>query len=360
MTRRRASRQIWVGGVPIGGGAPISVQSMACTDTRDVSATVDQIRQLEEVGCEIIRVAVPDHEAAQALPAIKRGISIPLIADIHFDYRLALLALEGGVDGLRLNPGNIRNLEHVKAVVGAAKERAVPIRIGVNAGSLPPAESAEEAAQPVPQRMVEVALRQVRLLESFDYDLIKVSLKAFDVPTTVEAYRTIADQMPYPLHLGVTEAGTPAAGIVRSSVGIGALLYLGIGDTLRVSLTADPREEVRVGWEILKSLDLRQRGAVLVSCPTCGRTEVDLIRLANEVERRLQKVTQPVKVAVMGCVVNGPGEAREADVGLAAGRGRGAIFRGGQVVRTVAESEYLSVLMEEVDKVLRERVGKPD
>ena len=358
MIVRRSSRRIHIGPVPIGGGAPIAVQSMTCTDTRDVQATVAQIKDLEAVGCEIIRFAVPNRAAALALPAIKQAIRIPLVADIHFDYRLALLALEGGADALRLNPGNIRHQEHVQAVVSAAKERSVPIRIGVNAGSLPPPESPQEAAKSVSERMVDLALGQVRLLESLGFDLIKVSLKAFDVPTTIEAYRLIADRIPYPLHLGITEAGTPSAGIIRSAVGIGTLLYLGIGDTLRVSLTADPREEVRVGWEILKSLGLRQRGVVLVSCPTCGRTETDVISLANEVERRLQGVTEPIKVAVMGCVVNGPGEARDADVGLAAGRGRGAIFREGQVVRTVAEAEYLTALLEEVEKVRRERASR--
>ena len=321
---------------------------MTSTDTRDVPATVSQVRELEECGCELVRVAVPDMEAARAIAAIRRGISIPLIADIHFDHRLALAALEAGCDGLRLNPGNIGDPEKVSAVVRAAKERAVPIRIGLNAGSLPPAASQEMT---VAQRMVKAALEHIRLLESLDFDLIKVSLKAFDVPTTIEAYRDIADRIPYPLHIGVTEAGLPRTGVVRSAVGIGTLLYLGIGDTIRVSLTAHPREEVIAGYEILKSLDLRQRGPVLVSCPSCGRAEVDIIGLAQAVEERLARTERPIKVAVMGCVVNGPGEAKDADVGIACGKGRGVIFRKGEKVRTVKEEDFLEALMEEVERV---------
>lgn len=346
----------------MGNLAPIVVQSMTKTDTRDVSATVGQIRQLRDWGCEIVRVAVPDMEAADALGAIKRGIDIPLVADIHFDYRLALRALAAGVDGLRLNPGNIRDPEKVKKVVLEAKARQVPIRIGVNAGSLPPVLSASEVASlDVPDtvtRMVDAAIGQVRLLESLGFDLIKISLKAFDVPTTVEAYRRIARLVPYPLHLGITEAGTPRTGIIRSAVGIGTLLYEGIGDTVRVSLTSSPCEEVRVAYEILKALNLRERGAMLVSCPTCGRTEIDLIKLANEVDERLVSVTAPIKVAVMGCVVNGPGEAREADVGIAAGAGKGAVFRRGRVVRTVEERDLLPALMDEIDRVVAEMKDK--
>ncbi|MFQ6122774.1 MAG: flavodoxin-dependent (E)-4-hydroxy-3-methylbut-2-enyl-diphosphate synthase, partial [Dehalococcoidales bacterium] len=268
---RRITKPIQIGSVTIGGGAPIVVQSMTKTDTRDVKSTVEQIKELEDCGCELVRVAVPDAEAAQAISSIKKGISIPLIADIHFDYRLALMALEAGTDGLRLNPGNIGEPEKVKAVALAAKERGVPIRIGLNAGSLP------KTANPrltVAQRMVDAALQQIRLLESLDFDLIKVSLKAFDVPTTIEAYQSIAEKMPYPLHLGVTESGLPRKGVIRSAVGIGTLLYMGIGDTIRVSLTAHPREEVIAGYEILKSLDLRQHGPILVSCPSCGRADV--------------------------------------------------------------------------------------
>ncbi len=348
MKQRRDSKPLRIGDVTVGGGAPIVVQSMAKTDTRDVTATLNQIRELEEYGCEIIRVAVPDEEAAQALPAIKRGIRIPLIADIHFDYRLALAALEAGVDGLRLNPGNISEPEQIAAVVKAARPRGVPIRVGVNAGSLPRFTTPETS---VAQRMVEAALDQVRLLESLNYDLIKVSLKAFDVPTTVEAYQLIAQKIPYPLHLGITESGLPRTGVIRSALGIGILLYLGIGDTIRVSLTADAKDEVIAAYEILKGLDLREKGPTLVSCPTCGRCEVDLVGLAQDVEQRLAKLDKAVKVAVMGCVVNGPGEARDADVGLACGTGRGALFRKGEVIRTVEEVDYLEGLMREVEEI---------
>jgi (E)-4-hydroxy-3-methylbut-2-enyl-diphosphate synthase len=345
---RRISKQIQIGGVKIGGGAPVVVQSMTNTDTRDVKSTIRQIKQMERYGCEIIRVAVPDMQAASALNDIKKGIKIPLIADIHFDYRLALAALEAGVDGFRLNPGNIGDHEQIKKVVLAAKERAVPIRIGLNAGSLPKQTGADK---PVAQRMVNAALEQVRLLESLDFDLIKVSLKAFDVPTTIAAYRAISVKIPYPLHIGITEAGTPRTGIIRSSVGIGTLLYLGIGDTIRVSLTAPPKEEVTAAWEILKSLNLRQHGPVLVSCPTCGRTEVDLVKLALQVEKELQKIKKPIKVAVMGCVVNGPGEAADADVGIACGKGKGILFRNGKKIGVVQEEDFLKALMAEVKKL---------
>jgi (E)-4-hydroxy-3-methylbut-2-enyl-diphosphate synthase len=345
---RRISKQIQIGGVKIGGGAPVVVQSMANTDTRDVKSTVRQIKQLEQYGCEIIRVAVPDMQAAAAIKDIKKGIKIPLIADIHFDYRLALAALDSGVDGFRLNPGNIGDREQIKKVVLAAKGRTVPIRIGLNAGSLPKQSGADK---PVAQRMVDAALAQVRLLESLDFDLIKVSLKAFDVPTTIAAYRSIADKITYPLHIGITEAGTPRTGIIRSSVGIGALLYLGIGDTIRVSLTAQPKEEIIAAYEILKSLNLRQHGPVLVSCPTCGRTEVDLVKLASQVEKELHKIDKPIKVAVMGCVVNGPGEAADADVGIACGKGKGIIFRNGKKIGVVQEEDFLRALMAEVNKL---------
>jgi (E)-4-hydroxy-3-methylbut-2-enyl-diphosphate synthase len=345
---RRISKQIQIGGVKIGGGAPVVVQSMANTDTRDVKSTVRQIKQLEQYGCEIIRVAVPDMQAAAAIKDIKKGIKIPLIADIHFDYRLALAALDSGVDGFRLNPGNIGDREQIKKVVLAAKGRTVPIRIGLNAGSLPKQSGADK---PVAQRMVDAALAQVRLLESLDFDLIKVSLKAFDVPTTIAAYRSIADKITYPLHIGITEAGTPRTGIIRSSVGIGALLYLGIGDTIRVSLTAQPKEEIIAAYEILKSLNLRQHGPVLVSCPTCGRTEVDLVKLASQVEKELHKIDKPIKVAVMGCVVNGPGEAADADVGIACGKGKGILFRNGKKIGVVQEEDFLKALMAEVKKL---------
>ena len=345
---RRQSKPVRIGNVTVGGGAPIVVQSMTNTDTRDVRSTVNQVRELEECGCELVRVAVPDMEAARAIGPIKASVSTPVIADIHFDHRLALAALAAGCDGLRLNPGNIDDPEKVGAVARAAKEREVPIRIGLNAGSLPPTDDPHLT---VAQRMVQAALEQIRLLEALDFDLIKVSLKAFDVLTTVEAYREIAERVPYPLHIGVTEAGLPKTGVIRSAVGIGTLLYLGIGDTIRVSLTAHPREEVIAGYEILKSLNLRQRGPVLVSCPSCGRTEVDIIGLAEAVEERLAKIDRPIKVAVMGCVVNGPGEARDADVGIACGKGRGVIFKKGEKIRTVEEKDFLEALMAEVEGV---------
>ena len=346
--KRRTSKEIRIGDVIIGGNAPITVQSMTNTDTRDIRATVRQINELEEVGCEIIRAAVPDMEAANALHGIKQGIHIPLVADIHFDYRLALASIKAGVDALRINPGNIGAPERVKAVVLAAKERQIPIRIGLNAGSIGRTFYPELS---MGKRMVKAALEEVRLLESLDFDLIKISLKAFDVPTTVEAYRDIADRVPYPLHVGITEAGTPRTGIIRSSVGIGTLLYMGIGDTIRVSLTAHPREEVFAAYEILKSLDLRQRGPVLVSCPTCGRTEVDLIRIAEAVEKELTRIKKPVRVAVMGCAVNGPGEARDADIGIACGKGKGLLFKKGEKIAVIEESDFVTALMAEIEKL---------
>ncbi len=343
---RRISKPLRIGKVTIGGNSPIVVQSMTKTDTRDIPTTVNQIKELEECGCEIVRVAVPDKEAAESIAAIKKSVSLPLIADIHFDYRLALVALQSGVDGLRLNPGNIGDKEQIARVVTAAKEREVPIRIGVNAGSL----SADfQPDAPLVERMVNIALEQIRLMESLDFGLLKVSLKAFDVPTTIQACQKIADKMPYPLHLGVTEAGLPRTGAVRSAIGIGILLYQGIGDTIRISLSAHPCEEVFVAYEILKSLGLRQRGPTLVSCPSCGRAEVDIIALAEAVSKRLEKINKPVKVAVMGCVVNGPGEAKDADVGIACGKGKGAIFRKGEVVGTASEDDLLEALMAEIN-----------
>jgi (E)-4-hydroxy-3-methylbut-2-enyl-diphosphate synthase len=346
MNARRISKPIQVGGVTIGGNAPIVVQSMTNTDTRNVMSTIRQIKELEDSNCELVRVAVPDTEAALAIPAIKRGISIPLIADIHFDFRLALMALDAGADGLRLNPGNISQPEKVATIVQAAKERSVPIRIGVNAGSLPKTINPRLT---IPQQMVETALKQIQLLESLDFSLIKVSLKAFDVPTTIEAYQEIAPKVPYPLHIGITEAGLPRTGILRSTVGIGTLLYLGIGDTIRVSLTAHPKEEVFTAYEILKSLNLRRHGPILVSCPSCGRAEVDIVQLAETVEKELLKITKPIKVAVMGCVVNGPGEAKDADIGIACGSGRAVLFKKGKKIGVVGEKDFVSVLMREVE-----------
>jgi (E)-4-hydroxy-3-methylbut-2-enyl-diphosphate synthase len=341
---RRVSRPLRIGSVTVGGHAPIVVQSMTKTDTRDAAATIDQIRQLQDCGCEIVRIAVPDNEAAQSLAAIKTSVSLPLIADIHFDHRLALAALRAGVDGLRLNPGNLGDKEHLTSVVTAAREREVPIRIGVNAGSLPAGFQPESG---LAERMVNMALRQIDLMEALDFHLIKVSLKAFDVPTTVQAYQMITDRVDYPLHVGITEAGLPRTGVVRSAVGLGILLNQGIGDTIRVSLSAHPCQEVFVAYEILKSLALRQRGPTLVSCPSCGRAEVDIIALAEAVSKELDTMTKPIKVAVMGCVVNGPGEASDADVGIACGKGKGAIFKKGKVVSTVSEKDFLEALVAE-------------
>jgi (E)-4-hydroxy-3-methylbut-2-enyl-diphosphate synthase len=336
-----------IGGIAVGGGAPCSVQSMCSTDTRDTAATLAQIEQLAAAGCEIVRCAVPDAEAAAALGRIKLGSPLPLVADIHFDYRLALTALEGGVDALRLNPGNIGERWKIAEVVKAARERLVPIRIGVNAGSLEK-ELLAKYGHPTAEAMVESALGQVRLLEELGYDQIKISLKASDVMKTVAAYRLLAARVDYPLHIGITEAGTIFSGTIKSAVGLGILLAAGIGDTLRVSLTGDPVDEVRVGFEILKSLGLRKKGVNLVSCPTCGRCQINLISVAEEVERRLQGVDRNITVAVMGCVVNGPGEAREADYGIAGGKGEGLLFRHGEVVRKVPENELAEALVAEV------------
>lgn len=347
MKKRRISKVINIGKVTVGGNSPIVVQSMTKTDTRDVMSTIKQIKELEECGCELVRIAVPDEEAAHAIPAIKKGISIPLIADIHFDYRLALMAITAGVDGLRLNPGNISQPDKVSAIVRAAREKDIPIRIGVNAGSLPKTVNPELTTA---QQMVAVAMEQIRFLEELDFDLIKVSLKAFDVPTTIEAYRDIAGKIPYPLHIGITEAGPPKSGIIRSVAGISPLLYMGIGDTIRVSLSTHPREEVITAYEILKSLNLRQHGPVLVSCPSCGRAEADIISLAAEVEERLMRISKPIKVAVMGCVVNGPGEARDADIGIACGKGKAVLFKKGEKIGVVEEGHFVESLMREVEE----------
>jgi len=351
------TRQIHVGTVPVGGGAPVSVQSMTNTDTRNVAATLAQIRQLAEAGCEIVRCAVPDQQAAAALAAIRRDCPIALIADIHFDYRLALAALAAGVDGLRLNPGNIGARWKIEEVVRACAERQVPIRIGVNAGSLEK-DLLGKYVHPTAEAMVESALAHIRILEDLGYRQLKVSLKASDVRRTVAAYRLLAARVDYPLHVGITEAGTTWAGTIKSAVGLGALLYDGIGDTLRVSLTGDPVEEVKVGWEILKSLELRERGPVFVSCPTCGRCQIDLIPVAEEVERRLHDLPKKLVIAVMGCAVNGPGEAREADIGVAGGQGEGLLFRKGEVVRKVPAEQLANALVEEALK-LAEEDGAP-
>ena len=373
MFERKLTKQIAIGDTVIGGDAPISVQSMTKTDTRDIKSTILQIKELEEAGCEIIRCAVPDLEAAEALGEIKENINIPLVADIHFHHILALKSIENGVDALRLNPGNIRDADKVREVVKAAKTRSIPIRIGVNFGSLPPiggigktgdfhrladgvnklAKDSKEtdAEYNVVDHMVNTALWEVAILEDMDFDQIKISVKGFDVPMTVDAYTRLSEKVDYPLHLGITEAGTPLNGSIRSAVGLGTLLAMGIGDTIRVSLAGDPVLEVEAGYEILKSLNLRNKGVTLVACPSCGRADVDIVKYANMVDEALKKFDKPIKVAVMGCEVNGPGEAKDADIGIAAGVGRGIIFRKGQKVKMVPESEFLPALIEEMEKI---------
>ena len=354
---RKQTRQLKLGPVRIGGGAPIVVQSMTNTDTRDVEVTLSQIKRLHNAGCEIVRVAVPDETAAKALRAIHDASPIPVIADIHFDYRLALTALEAGLEGLRINPGNIGERKNVEMVVDAAKARGAVIRVGVNSGSVEK-RLLDQYGGPTPQAMVESALGHVRILEEHGFYDTKISIKSSSVLNTIECYRLLSQRCDYPLHLGVTEAGGVLRGAIKSSVGMGILLSEGIGDTLRVSLTAAPEEEMTVAWELLRALGLRRRGPEIISCPTCGRTEIDLIGLAQEVERRLSTETAPIKVAVMGCVVNGPGEAREADLGMAGGRDKGIIFRKGEVIRSVRGQEaLLAAFMEELDKLLAERQG---
>lgn len=344
MIKRKKTRKILVGSVPVGGKSPVSVQSMTKTDTRNVTATVRQILSLEAAGCEIVRLAVPDAEAASVLGAIKKAVNIPVIADIHFDWRLALEALGQGIDGLRLNPGNIGAKWKIKEVVSLARERRIPIRIGVNAGSLEKA-LLEKHGHPTPRALVESARRHIRILEDMDFQGIKVSLKASNVTNTVEAYRLFSDKFDYPLHIGISEAGLPFTGIIKSSVGLGILLSEGIGDTVRVSLTAEPEEEVRAAYEILKALGIRRRGPEIISCPTCGRCSIDLKPLAQKVEDAIKDIKEPISVAVMGCVVNGPGEARAADFGIAGGKGSGLVFMKGEVVKKVKEKELLKELM---------------
>ncbi|MCR5663527.1 MAG: flavodoxin-dependent (E)-4-hydroxy-3-methylbut-2-enyl-diphosphate synthase [Oscillospiraceae bacterium] len=343
--KRNETKQIRVGPVPVGGGAPVTVQTMCNTKTWDVEATVAQIRAMEAAGAEIVRLAVPDEKSARAIDAIKAQVKVPLVADIHFDHRLALLCAERGIDKIRINPGNIGGEENVKAVAKACRARGIPIRIGVNAGSLEK-RLLEKYGHPCAEALVESAAGHVELLNRFDFDDICLSLKCSQVKLTVEAYRLAAERFPYPLHLGVTETGTAWNGTIQSAVGIGTLLMEGLGDTLRVSLTADPVQEVRTGIAILKAAGLRRGGAKLVSCPTCGRTEIDLISLAQEVERRLEAIDRPITVAVMGCVVNGPGEAREADYGVAGGVGKGLLFKKGEVVGTYPGEELCERLMQ--------------
>jgi len=354
--RRSKTNRIYIGKVPIGDAAPISVQTMTNTDTRDGKGTVRQIRRLEKAGAEIIRLGVPDMEAARSLGAIKAAAGVPLVADIHFDHRLALEALRQGVDALRLNPGNIGAPAKVREVTKAAAERGVPIRIGVNSGSIEK-KLLEKHSGPTPEAMVESALGHVAILEREGFHLIKISLKASDVSRTVDAYRLLSSRVPYPLHVGITEAGTLLPGAVKSAVGIGLLLADGIGDTIRVSLTAAPEREITAAYCILRSLGLRTRGVEVISCPTCARTEIKLIPLALKVEKALRNVKTPLKVAVMGCVVNGPGEAKEADVGIAGGKGRGILFRKGNRIGTYDERDLLAALLEEVRKMTGEPVG---
>jgi (E)-4-hydroxy-3-methylbut-2-enyl-diphosphate synthase len=347
---RKETKKIKVGDLFIGGDSPITVQSMTNTDTRNVSATINQIKRLEEAGCEIIRLAVPDQEAAAAIKEIKKAASIPIVADIHFDYRLALASMENGVDKVRINPGNIGDRDRVKQVVDMAKSRQIPIRIGVNSGSIEK-NILEKYNGVSPEGMVESALGHAAILEDLNYDQIAFSIKASNVPMTIAAYRLMSRKSIYPLHIGVTEAGTIHKGTIKSSVGIGCLLSEGIGDTLRVSLTGDPVEEVKVGIEILKALGLRKEGIEFISCPTCGRTEINLIEIANEVEQKLLTLNKKVKVAVMGCAVNGPGEAREADIGIAGGKGEALIFKKGQIIRKVSQDKIVEELMKEIEKL---------
>jgi (E)-4-hydroxy-3-methylbut-2-enyl-diphosphate synthase len=351
LIQRKPTRRVEIGGIGLGGLEPVRIQSMTSTPTAEVEATLAQIVRLEEAGCELVRLAVPDHESVQAFGEIRRRTNLPLIADIHFDYRLALEVLKVGAAKIRLNPGNIGGPERALEVAREAARRSVPLRVGVNSGSVEK-DLLEKYGEPTPEALVESALRHVELLSAVPDLQLVLSLKASDVLTTIEAYRAISEKTDYPLHLGVTEAGTLFAGAVRSAIGIGTLLAEGIGDTLRVSLTGDVVEEVRVGWEILRSLGLRRRGVELISCPTCGRTEVDLVGIATAVEKALAHITVPLRVAVMGCAVNGPGEARGADVGVACGKGKGLIFRKGEILRQVPEEQIITELLAEVDSYL--------
>jgi (E)-4-hydroxy-3-methylbut-2-enyl-diphosphate synthase len=347
---RLKTRKIKVGNIYVGGDAPITVQSMTNTDTRDVASTVKQILSLEAAGCDIIRCAVPDMEASNALKQIVSQIHIPLVADIHFDYKLALSSINNGVSALRINPGNIGNIDRIKAVAEAAKEKAIPIRIGVNSGSLEK-DILNKYNHVCPEALVESALRHVEILENLNFNDIAISIKSSNVMQMIESYRLISKKISYPLHIGVTESGTLWRGTIKSSVGIGSLLCEGIGDTIRVSLTGDPVEEVKVGKEILKSIGYINEGVEFISCPTCGRTQIDLIAIAKEVEERVSKINKNIKIAVMGCAVNGPGEAREADVGIAGGNGEGLIFRKGEIIRKVKEENLVEELMKEIENL---------
>ncbi|WP_308462444.1 flavodoxin-dependent (E)-4-hydroxy-3-methylbut-2-enyl-diphosphate synthase [Clostridium weizhouense] len=348
--KRRISRKVKVGEVYVGGDSPITIQSMTNTDTRDIEKTLNQINLLYNAGCEIIRCAVLDMEAAEALKEITEKSPIPVVADIHFDYKLALKSIENGISALRINPGNIGSVERVRLVAQACKEKNIPIRIGVNSGSLEK-DILEKYGSPTPEGLVESALRHIKILEDMNFYDIVVSIKSSDVRMMIDCYRLIGEKCNYPLHLGVTESGTVNKGTIKSSIGIGTLLAEGIGDTIRVSLTSDPVEEIKVAIEILKSLGLKKGGVNFVSCPTCGRTQINLINIANEVEKRLESCNKDIKVAVMGCVVNGPGEAREADIGIAGGKGEGIIFKKGQIIKKVKEEELIDALMEEINNL---------
>ncbi|OEG00437.1 4-hydroxy-3-methylbut-2-en-1-yl diphosphate synthase [Vulcanibacillus modesticaldus] len=355
MNRREETRPVFVGNVQIGGQQDVVIQSMTSTDTKNIDATVSQIEKLAEVGCQIVRLAVMDEEAARAIKEIKKRSPLPLVADIHFDYKLALIALESGIDKIRINPGNIGSIDKVKKVVEACRERNVPIRIGVNSGSIEK-DILKKYGHPTAEGLVESAIKHVEILEQFDFYDIVVSLKASSVPMMVKAYHLMASKRNYPLHVGVTEAGTYFSGSIKSAVGIGSVLSSGVGDTIRVSLTGDPVEEIKVAKEILKSLEIRINEPQIISCPTCGRTQIDLVELANKVEHMLQKIDQPLKVAVMGCAVNGPGEAKEADVGVAGGNGEGLIFRNGKIVRKIKEENLYEELLKEIEDIIGKKL----
>ncbi len=348
--KRRKTRKIKVGNIFIGGDSPISVQSMTNTDTRDAEATILQIKQLESVGCDIVRIAVPDIVAAKNISKIKSGISIPLVADIHFDYRLALEAIKQGIDAIRINPGNIGNEDRTRQVVEACKENNIPIRIGVNGGSLEK-ELLEKYNGPTPEAMVESAMKHIKILENLEFYDIVISLKNSDIRKSVEAYRLMSEKVDYPLHLGITEAGGIKKGTIKSSIGVGSLLVDGIGDTIRISLTGDPTEEIKVGKEILRSIGLLNDKIKIVSCPTCGRCQIDLIKLANQVEEKIDHIEKDITVAIMGCAVNGPGEAREADIGIAGGKGIALLFKNGEIIRRVPQEAIVKELLDEINKL---------
>ena len=350
--KREETRPVFVGNVQVGGQSDVVIQSMTTSDTRDVDATVAQIERLASVGCQLVRLAVVDEKAAQAIKEIKKRSPLPIVADIHFDYKLALIALENGIDKIRINPGNIGSIDKVKAVVEACRVRNVPIRIGVNSGSIEK-DILEKYGHPTAEGLVESAMKHIEILEELEFYDMVISLKASNVPMMIKAYHLMAEKRNYPLHVGVTEAGTIFSGSIKSAVGIGTVLASGIGDTIRVSLTGDPTEEIKVAKEMLKSLEIRTNEPEIISCPTCGRAQIDLISLANRVEQELQKINSPIKVAVMGCAVNGPGEAREADIGIAGGHGEGLIFKHGEIIRKVKEDELFEELMKEIDEITK-------